>query len=142
MSALHLQDALDGSSLPAAQRAAQLLRSGEAQATTRSVAYDDLIDTLRVRRSIKRDQTAAGETNVVKFRVALETIVAWWDTNPRELVLYDDLSTSSAVSFVFWRQATTGLVLAGFETRDATKLTEAEGKRFWGAGWHPPSSDI
>jgi hypothetical protein len=142
LSALHLQDALADSELPAAQLAAQLLRAGEARATTQSVSYDDLISTLRVRRDIKRDQAASGEPNVVKLRDALEVIVEWWDANPHEHVLYDDVSSGSAVCFLFWRQATTGIVLAGFETRDATKLTEAEGRRFWGAGWRPPYSGI
>jgi hypothetical protein len=138
LSATALVDALANSTQPAAQRAAEMLRLGQVQATTTSVEYGDLIGTLRARRDIKRTQAASGERNVVALRDALEAIIGWWDANPKELVLYDSLTTDSAVSFIFWRQAATGIVLAGFETRDATKLSENEGRAFWGPDWRPP----
>jgi hypothetical protein len=142
MSATQLQDALEASAVPAAQLAAGMLRSGEARASTRTVSYGELFVTLRVRRDIKRDQAESLEPNVVALRDALEAVVSWWEANPEEALFYDNITTDSAVSFVFWRRVSDGVVLAGFESRDARKLTEDDGKAFWGPNWRPPYSGI
>ena len=81
-----------------------MLRSGEALVTTMSATNDDLIGTLRVRRDIKSTQSTSVGPNVVKLRDALDVIVAWCDSNPHELVLYDSLTIDSDVFFIFRRR--------------------------------------
>lgn len=142
MSAISLEDALEASDGLAAQRAAAMLRVGTARASTSVAKYADLVETLRVRLKIKRDQAAAGNQNIIELRDALAKVVAWWDAHPDQSLLYESISTDSEVAFLFWRNAETGVLLAGFETRDARKLTIEGGKEFWGPDWHHPSTDI
>jgi len=142
MSAIPLQDALEACSEAWAQQAAAMLRSGEAHASSSLVKYADLMDTLRVRLEIKRNQATAGNRNVICLRDAMATIVAWWDAHSDEQVLYDHVSTESDVAFILWRSEVTGTVLAGFETRDATRLTPERGKEFWGPDWQAPFTGL
>lgn len=95
-----------------------------------------------MRLRIKSDQAAAGNRNIIHLRDALATTIAWWDAHVHEQIIYDAVSTDSDVTFIFWRSSITGLVLAGFETRDASRLTVERGKDFWGSDWQPLPIDL
>jgi hypothetical protein len=67
MPAVSLEDALETCPDEVAKRAAAMLRSGEAHASSPVVKYGDLIRTLRIRLQIKCDQARASNQNVDRY---------------------------------------------------------------------------
>jgi hypothetical protein len=105
-------------------------------------SHPDLAPTLRTRLDIKRMQIARAVSVESKARFetiagAISHFLEWWDLNPTIPVRYISMSMDPDACFIVWLRSDTEEFLDGFESRDATRLSYARGKEFFGRDWEP-----
>jgi len=102
---------------------------------------------LRARANIKRDQaaTACSRESRSRFELmgsAISRVIDWWDSNRSISLRHVCLAAEPDVCFVLWFRIDNETFLAGFESRNATKLTLERGKAFFGNDWTQPDPGL
>jgi hypothetical protein len=90
------------------------------------------------RASVDRKTCEQSRRRSKSIAVALDQVLSCQELQrPGDLRLVC-LDSPPDVSFLLWLGAETYEFIAGYESRDATKITFARGKEFFGADWEPP----
>ena len=129
---------LQQSSLPIAGRILELAQSETLNVSLiEQIGYAEAVEVLSNRASVKATQRAAAHSEVSRSRLqtietAIASIVSWWGLHPDLPVKHVNLQAAPDIVFVLWFRADNGALVAGFESRDATKLTAQRASDFYG----------